>query len=118
MPRNYLMKYRGFPSLTLETLAKLTAVLSVGASVETACKYAGIAKSTFYRWRQAGKALHLGEECQTLPRCLPRQPGETDTAYKQRRAKLEVTCELLENLYLTCMQIASRKRVRKSNLMK
>lgn len=61
MVRDYVRKYRAFPSLTPERKTKLVKALSVGAFIEIACQRAGIVKDAFYRWMRASKALpHLG----------------------------------------------------------
>ena len=62
MVRDYIMKYRGFPSLTPERKTKPVEALDVGLPIEIACERTGIVKNTFYRWMRGGKALHLGEQ--------------------------------------------------------
>ena len=62
MACDYIMKYRGFPSLTLERKTKPVEALDVGLPIDIACERAGIVKNTFYRWMRAGKAMHLGEQ--------------------------------------------------------
>ena len=51
MSNDYFRKFRGCPSLTPKCRAELLEALSVGASIDIACKAAGIVKDTYYRWR-------------------------------------------------------------------
>ena len=112
MPRKYIRKFRGFPNLTPERKAKIVEALSVGTPIEIACEYAGIAKSTFYRWQQAGFSLPVGEERPYLPDFRPRQPDEDAETWDKRNAACNATCQMLEELFLECMQNVAEVRVR------
>ena len=110
MARDYVMKYRGFPSLTPQRKAKLVEALSIGTSYEPACQRAGIARDTFYRWMRAGEALHLGEESPDISHFLPRQPDEPDQEWFERKYRFDRDCAHLEDLFLTCMVTGAEAR--------
>ena len=112
MARKYISKFRGFPSLTPKVHKTLVHALSVGASIDLACQAAGIVKDTYYRWRRAGEAVHLGEESPDIPYFLPRQPDESDTVWNKRKAAFDKECEKVEKLFLECMQTSARARIK------
>lgn len=64
-------KHHGYHKLTPAIKAKLIETLSVGAPKAIACESVGIAKSTFYRWIGAGKALYYDNDSPYIPPSLP-----------------------------------------------
>ena len=72
MAKDYVRKYRGFPSLTPKRKAELLETLSVGAPIELASEAAGIVKDTYYRWiRGQGIAPQRGFARYPLLRAPP-----------------------------------------------
>ena len=112
MTRDYIMKFRGCPSLTPKRKAQLIEALSVGTPIAIACQRAGIVKDTFYRWMRAGKALHLGEESADIPHFLPRQPDESDEEWSDRKGRFDWDCAHLEDIFLTTIQTIGEARFR------
>jgi hypothetical protein len=49
------VKYGRKPKLTDSTIRDITAALSIGATIEIACAYAGVSSSSYYNWINAGK---------------------------------------------------------------
>ena len=113
MARDYIMKYRGFPSLTAARKRKLLDGLSTGAPIDIACEAAGIVKNTFYRWMRAGKALHLGEESSDTPYFLPRQADETDACWDARRLLFAWDCANLEDFFLDVIETSAEWRFKR-----
>ena len=103
-------KYRGFHRLTPERKAKLIEALSVGAPKAIACESVGIAKSTLYRWLQAGKALYFGDKSPDIPHFPPRQRAETGTEFQARLTDYQDSCAMLEELFLATMETQAEAR--------
>ena len=78
--------------------------LAVCTPVEIASERARIAKSTYYRWKRAGKALHLGEKCPDIPHFAPRQPKESNADFEARQYEFDWLCAELEVFFLATMQ--------------
>ena len=110
MVREYIMKYRGFPSFTPEVKDILIQALSIGCPIDTACERAGISRDTFYRWMRAGKAIHHGTESPDLPHFLPRQPNEDDAAWETRLTAFQTECGQLADCFLTTMKTLAESR--------
>ena len=86
--------------LDAELIEKLVDVLKDGATIDVACDYVGINRSTFFRWQKDAKELYkeLGEGQRKPSKLTPRQKELVEFIKKMLQATAEYELVLLKEI--------------------
>ena len=86
--------------LDAELIQKLVNALKDGATIDIACDYVGINRSTFFRWQKDAKELYkeLGEGQRKPSKLTPRQKELVEFIKKMLQATAEYELALLKEI--------------------
>ena len=93
--------------ITRERIFELCSALEAGLSIKDAASYCGITHSTFFNWRNAGRALLDGEDHPKIPKLYERGAEEGDEEWEARLNLWIDQCNMLQELYLESQRARS-----------